>query len=246
MNKALKLDTMKKKLTIPVDKVILVFFVLIFFVSCKKDASDSDKTPLVIGSIMDSEGNSYKVIQLGKQIWMGENLRSSRLSDNTYLEFWGDEHIDNMVPAYSIYDQNYSFRQDYGFLYNFAAIETNKLCPVGFHVPGKDDWLALADYLGGVGIAGGKLKEKGTFHWNSPNTRATNESLMSIIPGGSRLSNNLFHLMGKEAHLWTSTSASPEEAFSMLISNTHGQLNVIEYSLKTNAYSIRCMRNIDE
>ena len=49
------------------------------------------------------------------------------------------------------------------------------ICPTGWHVPSYAEWTELTTYLGGTGIAGGKMKETGTIHWNSPNRGATNE-----------------------------------------------------------------------
>ncbi len=58
------------------------------------------------------------------------------------------------------------------------------VCPAGWHLPGQAEWEQLIDYLGGDSIAGGKLKETGTTHWESPNTGATNESGFTALPGG--------------------------------------------------------------
>ncbi len=224
----------------------ILFIVQSMLVSCQKKNAETEPGPEVIGQIADADGNLYKAVKIANQIWMGENLKTSRLHNNTVVEYWDNVLSDQTAPAYCVYNHDLSNKQDYGFLYNYAAVQTNTLCPEGFRIPSKNDWLELAEYLGGVNIAGGKLKEAGTIHWNSPNTRATNESLMNILPGGNRLSNNEFNLLEKEAHLWTSTDASASEAFSVMLSYTNSVLTFIDISFKTNAYSVRCMRNIQQ
>ena len=79
----------------------------------------------------------------------------------------------------------------YRKLYNWYSVSKTKngnknVCPTGWHVPTDDEWTVLTDYLGGLSVAGGKMKEVGTSNWNSPNTEATNTSLFSVLPGGSR------------------------------------------------------------
>ena len=73
----------------------------------------------------------------------------------------------------------------YGALCNWHAVNTEKLCPTGWHVPSDDEWTVLTDYLEEI-TAGGKLKETGTSHWKSPNTGATNETGFSALPAGIR------------------------------------------------------------
>ena len=83
--------------------------------------------------------------------------------------------------------------------------------PSGWHLPSDAEWTEFADYLGGSSVAGGKLKEPGTTHWNSPNTGATNESGFMALPGGSRSSGGTFYSMGE---LTLFLSATPFCRFS--------------------------------
>ena len=86
------------------------------------------------------------------------------------------------TDAYGWYDNNVANKTPYGALYNWYAVNTSKLCPYGWHVPSDVDWTRLKSYLGGEDVAGGKLKEAGTNHWDSPNTGATNDSGFSALP----------------------------------------------------------------
>ena len=144
---------------------------------------------LTYGSVSDIEGNTYKTVQIGTQVWMAENLRTTKYNDG--------EQIDNVVDfteweglttgAYCWYGNNAtSYKEIYGGLYNWFAVSTGKLCPTGWHVPTDAEWTALSTYLGGKEIAGGKLKETGTSHWEGPNTGATNASGFTALPAGVR------------------------------------------------------------
>ena len=142
------------------------------------------------GTVNDIDNNSYHTIVIGSQEWMGENLRVKQLNNGIkMLPLDPVDTLHNTVPGYWYYDTpeggTYSYDKDvYGPIYNGYAVLTDKLCPQGWHIPSSDDWQTLVDYLGGYKVAGGKMKEAGTTHWQSPNNRATNESGFKAIPGG--------------------------------------------------------------
>ena len=90
-------------------------------------------------------------------------------------------------PGYCWYNNDAStYKDTYGALYNWYTANNSKLCPIGWHVPTDTEWAILTDYLGGPDMAGGKMKEIGISHWESPNTGATNESGFTALPGGFR------------------------------------------------------------
>jgi uncharacterized protein (TIGR02145 family) len=60
------------------------------------------------------------------------------------------------------------------------------LAPTGWHVGSYDDWETLTNYLGGFDVAGGKQKENGITHWESPNFGAADEAGFKALPGGGR------------------------------------------------------------
>jgi uncharacterized protein (TIGR02145 family) len=123
-------------------------------------------------TVSDIDGNIYKTVTIGTQTWMAENLKTTHLNDGT-----------RAYPNW--YEYNNVYKEIYGGYYTFKNIvETGKLCPSGWHIPTKDEFQVMIDYLGGEAIAGGKLKESGTTHWSSPNTGATNESGFTALPGG--------------------------------------------------------------
>jgi uncharacterized protein (TIGR02145 family) len=144
---------------------------------------------LSYGSLSDIDGNTYKVITIGTQTWMAENLQTTKYNDGTPIPLVtdGKAWAGLTTPGYSWYNNNEQvFKKLYGALYNWYAVNTGKLCPAGWHVSTNTEWATLITYLGGSTVAGGKLKEAGTSHWDAPNTNATNESGFTALPGGGR------------------------------------------------------------
>ncbi len=112
------------------------------------------------------DGKVYKTVKIGEQVWMANNLAFKPNSGN----YW-------------VYDANTKNIAVYGYLYNWETAK--KVCPTGWHLPTNDEWRELTNYLGGDDVAGGKLKETGTTHWESPNGGATNETGFTALPGGA-------------------------------------------------------------
>ena len=150
--------------------------------------------------VTDIDGNVYKTVRIGTQVWMAENLKVTHYRNGDALSnITGDEEWTNLsAGAYcSVYGNN-SNTDTYGLLYNwFAVNDVRNLAPEGWHVPSDEEWKVLEQYLGmsvsevnEIGIRGtdegGKLKETGTNHWGSLNTGATNESGFTAIPAGFR------------------------------------------------------------
>lgn len=142
-------------------------------------------------SLTDNEGNSYRAISIGNQVWMAENLRVTTLNDGTPLEMisFGGTGENNKNPAYGWYNSfPQYYRSTFGTLYNWYAVNSGRLCPAGWHVPSGSEWETLIAGLGGYNAAGNKLRETGTTHWDPPNDGSTNESgftaLPALFPGG--------------------------------------------------------------
>ena len=148
------------------------------------------------GIVSDIDGNVYHSIGIGYQMWMVENLKTTKYNDGTAIPNvtdnagWLSEPITN---AYCWYNNDVANKTPYGALYNVIAVNNDKLCPVGWHVATNDDWHKMILFLDpnatqGIDeshIAGGLLMESGTAHWDSGNI-ATNESGFTAVPGGIR------------------------------------------------------------
>ncbi len=143
--------------------------------------------------VTDIDGNMYPVVQIGTQCWMAENLRTSHYRDGSEIPNITDgfEWDGYATGAWCNYDNDPANDAVYGKLYNWRAVFTGLLCPLGWHVANETEWGILIDYLGGGQEAGGKMKSIGTMDdgnglWNAPNAGATNESGFSAVPGGRR------------------------------------------------------------
>jgi uncharacterized protein (TIGR02145 family) len=173
-------------------------------------------------SFVDSrDGHKYRWVKIGNQLWMAENL--------AYLPTVSPSAVNSRTsPIYYVYGyegNNVSEAKattnfkTYGVLYNWPAELT--ACPLGWHLPSDEEWKTLEIYLGMSnseidtnvvrysGTVGGKLKETGTVHWESPNTGATNSIGFGALPGGNRLSpGGPFVAMGRSAFFWSSTASA--------------------------------------
>jgi len=201
---------------------------------------------LTYGTVTDIDGNVYKTITIGAQTWMAENLKTTKYKSDTSIPLVTNSIVwDGLnTPAYCWYDNNQAaFGNTYGALYNWYAVNTGNLCPAGWHIPSDAEWTTLTDFLGGESVAGGKLKETGTTHWQEINTDATNESGFTALPGGYRNLNETFNFVGINGNWWTSTEENSTIAWSRYM--YHGYSGVLSsYYSESYGYSVRCVRDL--
>jgi len=189
-----------------------------------------------------------KEIKIGTQIWMAENLNVSQFRNGDIIpevktnEEWKEAGI-NKQPAWCYYDNNPENGKIYGKLYNWHAVnDIRGLAPEGWHIPTDDELTTLINYLGGENVAGGKLKEIGTTHWQSPNTGATNESGFSALPGGYRYFNGSFYYIGYYGNWWSSSELSAADAWYRFLFYYYSNVFRYYYS-KEYGFSVRCVKN---
>ena len=202
-------------------------------------------TTLLPGQILDADWNVYNPVTIGSQVWMVENLKTTKYNDGTDIPLVTDDYEwgDLTTDAYCWYNKDAAtYKTPYGALYNWYAINTGKLCPTGWHVPRDAEWTTLTDYLGGLAVAGGKLKETGTTHWNSPNTDATNETGFTALPGGYRSSNGAFDSVGSYGYWWSATELSTNYAWSRNVNSNIGSV-FRGYSHLELGFSVRCVKD---
>jgi uncharacterized protein (TIGR02145 family) len=193
-----------------------------------------------LSNVIDIDGNSYKTVKIGSQIWMSENLKVTKYRNG--------ESIPNVTNNYEWSNLNigaWNINQDvtiYGRLYNWFTVSDNRgLCPNGWHVPSLEEWNILVDFLGGEEIAGAKLKA--TTLWDS-NEGATNESGFAAFANGFALINtgNLHVDNGNLGFFWSSSPWSDWGAISKkLWTITNDIKNHI--GDKKNGFSVRCLRD---
>ncbi len=182
----------------------------LFTAGCKKDDEDPQPTPpppATPVTVTDIDGNTYSTVNIGAQVWMAVNLRTSKYRDgSTIPEVTENTSWEGLsTGAWSNYG-NYAPNNDtYGKLYNWHAVnDTRGLCPQGWHVPSDAEWKALettlgmpanelnnVGYRGDAANVGGKLKAVDQL-WEPPNTGASNSSGFSALPGGHRNSDGQF------------------------------------------------------
>jgi len=200
------------------------------------------------GTVTDIDGNVYHYVTIGPQVWMVENLRTTKFRDGTTIPLVTNNTTwrNLTTPGYCWYNHDEaSYKNIYGALYNWYAINTGKLAPVGWHVPSVDDWQVLIDFLGGENVAGGKLKETGTAHWLSPNTGATNEKGFTALPGGHRydLYGDLnFRNIGYQGYWWSSNYSNAHMHFYLSYNSSYLSWEPYDQN-KTNGLSVRCVRD---
>jgi uncharacterized protein (TIGR02145 family) len=197
------------------------------------------------GLLSDIDGNTYKTVTIGTQTWMAENLRVASYKDGTAIPLVTDTitWANLTTPGYCWYNNDEAaYKATYGALYNWFTVNTGNLCPAGWHVPTDDEWMTLYNYLGGEGVAGGKLKETGTAHWASPNTGATNESGFTALPGGFRYLTGIFDRIGTWCFWWSATENNDVWAhYWYLIYDTSNFVG--PHYVKVEGFSVRCLKD---
>lgn len=250
-------------------KTFIYLSLAITLFSCKKKTTEpsnnqsttptpTEVTP-TIGkpgpNITDVDGNTYKTVIIGTQQWMAENLRVSKYNDGTPIpnitdnQLWGKSSPSSPGDAWCYYNNDASNNAKYGKLYScftiFPPTNGNKdVCPIGWHIPTDAEWKILTDFLGGVNVAGGKMKETGTTNWNSPNTDATNTSLFTGRSGGERQSSGGFSNIGINGFWWSSTRGSDNAPLYSICCLSYIDGKVWNpFSQMGEGFSIRCIKD---
>ena len=195
--------------------------------------------------VSDVDGNTYNVVIIGAQAWMAENLRTTKYKDSTAIPLVTDNADWRALgtPGYCWYDNDQvMYGNTYGALYNWYSVNTGKLCPTGWHVPTDAEWTTLNEYLGGASVAGGKLKETGIIHWDSPNTDATNETGFTALPGGFRNTDGTYGYIGLHVGLWSVTEFGTNSAWYRRINYNNGHVSRDD-GLRSYGFSVRCVKD---
>ena len=202
------------------------------------------------GTLTDIDNNTYRTMEVGAQIWMVENLKTTRFSNGDEISYLADNTDWTSYalagwPASCSVNNSSSNDYEYGRLYNWYAVnDGRKLCPNGWKVPTHEDWAALADLLGGESVAGGKLKETGTAHWIAPNVGATDDIRFSALPAGFRnQEEGVFLNLGYRAYFWSSNGWDDEWARMRYIDHDSTWFRGNFVGKKGGGYSVRCIKD---
>lgn len=195
----------------------------------------------------DADGNNYPIVQIGTQVWMAENLRTTKTQNGYPIPNVSNnsEWARLTTSGYCSYDNDINNSKTYGYLYNWYSVN-DLIAPLGWHIPSDEEWAILTEFLGGIYMAGGKLKETGTNHWSSLNKdSSSNETGFTALPGGGRSNYGSFAYMGSNGEWWSSTEHFLNgQSFAWYLDMSYNYQGVLRnYSSPKVGFSIRCVKN---
>jgi uncharacterized protein (TIGR02145 family) len=170
------------------------------------------------GGVTKADIAGYRTVTIGNQVWTAENLNHE--TGNSWC-----------------YGNDSSNCDKYGRLYDWET--AMKVCPSGWRLPSIADWDDLVATVGGLSVAGRKLKS--TSGWSS-NGNGTDEYGWSALPGGHRNSAGGFGLAGSDGLWWTATESNSDFAYNRNMSNVHGGMGGDGF-YKGNGFSVRCVKD---
>lgn len=193
----------------------------------------------------DFDGNAYKTVKIGNQVWIVKNLNASHYRNGEPIpqvqdpDEWGKLK----TGAWCYYENDKENGKTYGKLYNWYAIHDPRgLAPIGWHVNSDAEWTILEDFLGGHDVARDKLKEAGTAHWQSQ-SNGNNISGFTALPGGyRRLYLGTFSNIGKIGYWWSATEDDATDAWGRNLIYNNSNFSRFTYT-KESGFSVRCVRD---
>jgi uncharacterized protein (TIGR02145 family) len=205
------------------------------------------------GTFTDSrDGEVYKWVKIGDQVWMAENLRTTKYRDSTNIPNVTDYEAWSKLktPGYCWYNNEITNRNKYGALYNWHTVNTDKLAPKGWHVTTDAEWTTLVNYLGFLKRI--KMPRDEGESFTKPNTGAKNESGLISHLGGFCMTawgvfdNSIqFRLIDEVGDFWTTSEGKyPGDIIEWSIScdkNIHLHRN--DFSSKGAGQSVRCIKD---
>jgi uncharacterized protein (TIGR02145 family) len=247
--------------------LIIPISILYFVIGC--DSADPVSPERTFGMVKDIDGNKYVTVKIGDQWWMAQNLRTSRYRNGEVIptNHTNYQWANTASDAYAIYpdtlvggiNSDAEMVNVYGNLYNWLTVDDPRgLCPVGWHVPSDAEWKQLEMHLGMTQQEadetlwrgtdeGGKLKSTRTEpeahpRWSSPNTRASNESGFSGVPGGYRSYFGFFDHFKYYGFWWSSSEFSTNRTWYRYLSYINSNVGR-DNSNKRNGFSVRCIKD---
>ncbi|MFN5370052.1 MAG: FISUMP domain-containing protein, partial [Bacteroidia bacterium] len=203
-------------------------------------------------SVTDIDGNKYKTVKIGEQVWMAENLKTTHFNEGTEIphvtanKIW--ENLES--PAWCNFENKSSLDAKTGKLYNWYTVSKGDLCPTGWHVPSDDEWDQLIGYLGGVKEASNKMKSTtGWYYWEGWGqeekiySNGNNSSGFSGRMGGFRVNSSWGEFAWNySADWWSSTQSGINEAWYRSICAYQSKVDRVK-GHKRDGLSVRCIRD---
>lgn len=197
---------------------------------------------------VDADGNIYTTVNVNGTIWMVENLKTTKYNDGTPIlkiendAEWMEQSNNLKNPAYSWYDDDSAtYCNPYGALYNSYAVETNKLCPSGWHVSTEEEWSDLRDYLF-YGSVGKKTMDASGAYWkDSPFSTPNNVTGLTFLPGGHRRAEGNFEWLTEKGYYIGNRDSDISLHLAILNYDDDGE--TYSNTNKAFGYSVRCVKD---
>jgi len=190
--------------------------------------------------VIDLDGNTYEAIQIGEQLWMAENLKTTHYKNGDAIPTGLDNGtwITTSEGAFAIYGGDLSNVEVYGNLYNWFSVDDSRgICMEGWHVPTKEDWeILILDYAGGYEVGGDYLKDDEL--WNG-----SDDFGFSVLPGGYRHWDGGYYLNALvHGYFWSSTYVDPQRAVSFVFEINSSTINTY-HDWRKFGFSVRCIQD---
>jgi uncharacterized protein (TIGR02145 family) len=208
----------------------------------------------------DGDNNNYPIIKIGNQVWMAENLKTTKFKNGTapiLNETVNEVWRTLLTPAFCWCNNNEAeYKATYGALYNWYAASSGNLCPAGWHVPADAEWTTLTNYLtqNGYGYPGGAdqiaKSMAATWGWTTYAQAGTpgndqlsnNSSGFTALPAGYRADGGVFVLHGLHGFFWSSEEFWSGEARGLGV--TYFNTTVFRDRFYNHyGFSVRCIKD---
>lgn len=225
---------MKTSLIRDIKLLIATLFIATLFACGKND------------TFTDIDGNEYHSIRIGNQIWMAENLRTTRFNNGDLIAVAknASEWTTDGRAAYSNYANNDSLATDYGLLYNWYCIsDKREIAPKGWRIPTEADLRELLQFVGSDSIAASLLKERGTQHWLPSFTEGNNATGFSALPGGYKDADGQSYMRKSNGYYWTTQGSFEFYHWSSRVFQAFANIERDAKFMKY-GFSIKCIKDI--
>ncbi|MBA4410308.1 MAG: FISUMP domain-containing protein [Bacteroidota bacterium] len=206
----------------------------------------------------DGDGNNYQVVQIGTQIWMSTNLKTTKYRNGDPVPMVTDDtKWENLISgAYCNYSNDEITGNKYGKLYNWHAVnDSRNIAPIGWHIPTHNELTALESFVAGnLGPSGSVAKALASnTDWISSsvansvgNDLTKNDTFgFTALPSGFRVKNGTFNYLGRYAGWWSSTEfdLTNDSVWNRSLNYEYSYMHKNVYYFKETGFSIRCLKD---